>query len=100
VSFMTARLAKALRLKILPNGQLAALAIPSVRAQSMGEVDFLAIEQTTGEAVVRMRALVLPKLSVECFGGTTFHLDNDAAANIKTNKVSLHDGRFQIDLGQ
>ena len=99
MSFMTARLAKALRLKILPNGQLAALAVPSIRAQSVGEVDFLAIEQTTGEAVVRMRALVLPKLAVECYGGTTFHLDNDAEANITTNKISMHGGRFQIDLG-
>ena len=96
---MTIQLAKRLGLQILPNGQLAALAVPHMRAQSMGEVDFLAIEQSTGEAVLRMRSLVVPKLCVDFYGGTTFHLDNDIVANIKTNKITLHGGRFQINLG-
>ena len=99
VSFISTQLATRLGLTILPNGQLANLADARYRSQSRGEVDFLAVERSTGEAVVRMRALVLDHLSVECYGGTMFHLDNHSVADITANTVSLHNGRFLIKKG-
>ena len=83
---------------ILPNGQLTQLAIPKYRDRSIGEVDFTVTECTTGTAQLRMRALILADLSCECYGGQTFHLDNDVVADIKKSTVSLHNGTFVIQL--
>ena len=59
VSYMEISLVKSLGVTIRPNGQLAQLAIPSARAVSMGEVDFLAIESSTGNAILRIREAFL-----------------------------------------
>ena len=77
MSYIQADLVKLLGIPVKPNGQLAQLAIPSARAVSMGEVDFLLIEASTASAVLRLRALVMPSLSVPCYGGRTFKFDND-----------------------
>ena len=100
VSYIEINLVRALGVTIRPNGQLAQLAIPSARAASMGEVDFLAIESSTGRAVLRLRALVMPTLSVPCYGGRTFHHDNGIVDDVNTLSVSLHHGLFKIDLSE
>ena len=76
VSFCTPALVRRLGLTLHPNSQLALLADSRFRVQSKGEVDFLVVEETTGEALLRVRALVMDNLAVDCYGGQTFHLDN------------------------
>ena len=98
VSYIEVNLVKSLGIPILPNGQLAQLAIPSARAASMGEVDFLVIEASTANAVLRLRALVMPTLSVPCYGGRTFHHDNTIVDDVDTLSVTLHGGLFKISL--
>ena len=66
VSFISLALVRHLKLPIQPNGQLAQLAIPKIRATSLGEIDIVAIEATTGKVCLRLRALVMPSLSVPC----------------------------------
>ena len=95
VSYIEVNLVKSLGIPILPNGQLAQLAIPSARAASMGEVDFLVIEASTANAVLRLRALVMPTLSVPCYGGRTFHHDNTIVDDVDTLSVTLHGGLFK-----
>ena len=99
VSFMSLQLVKTLGISVQPNGQLAQLALPHVRAKSVGEVDLVGVEASTGYVCVRLRALVMSTLSVPCYGGRTFEYDNDVIDNVTTSKVSLHGGRFIIDLG-
>ena len=99
VSFLRADLARALGLKFEPNGQLASLADSRYRIKSLGEVNFIVTEKTTGKALLRMRALIMKNLAVPCYGGQTFQLDNCACADISTVTISLHGGRFLIYQG-
>jgi hypothetical protein len=62
----------------------------------VARVDFLAVERSTGDAVLRVRALVVEHLSAECYGGQTFHLDNNVVDNIRTGNISLHGGRYVV----
>ena len=39
---------------------------------------------------MRCRALVMKNLQADCFGGTTFHADNDITARIKTGDILIH----------
>ena len=55
VSFCSPSLVRRLGLTLHPNSQLALLADNRFRVRSMGEVDFLVVEQTTGEALLRVR---------------------------------------------
>ena len=87
VSFMTLALAKALGLQIFPNGSLAQLADPEHRMSSLGEVDFTVTEGSTKHVQLRIRALVMPRLAVPCYGGQTFHNDNDLVPNISTSTM-------------
>ena len=98
MSYIQADLVKLLGIPVKPNGQLAQLAIPSARAVSMGEVDFLLIEASTASAVLRLRALVMPSLSVPCYGGRTFKFDNDIVDYVKTLTVTMHGGLFTVNL--
>ena len=82
-----------LNLKILPNDQLALLADQQTRMASKGEVDFIV---SLGSILLRMRALVMDNLQAECFGGTTFHADNDVEARIKSGTISIH-GKFIVN---
>ena len=98
VTFLTLKLARALGLIIHPNGQLAKMADPGVVRHSLGEVDFIVTESTTGDALLRVRALVMEKLSVECYGGQTLHKDNDLVADVNSSVVKAHGGRFTFHI--
>ena len=98
VSFVSRRLCKLLGVQIRPNGQLATLADPRYQVRSAGEVDFIVTETTTGKALLRVRALVMEKLAVDCYGGTTFHLDNHLVPDITASMVSAHGGLFVFNV--
>ena len=68
VSFVRLDWALKLKLKILPNGQLASLADKKTQIQSIGEIDILVI--VDNEFVLRLRALVVKNLQVDCYAGT------------------------------
>ena len=87
VSYLRANIAKHLQLIISPNDQLALLADEKTRMASMGEVDFLV---TMNDIQMRIRALVMKNLQADCFGGTTFHADNDITTRIKTGEIKIH----------
>ena len=99
VSFITLKLAQTLGLDILPNGSLAQLADPEQRMCSLGEVDFTVTEGSTNHVQLRIRALVMPRLAVPCYGGQTFHNDNDLVPNISNSTVTAHGGRFTFQIG-
>ena len=99
VSFITLALAKALGLQIFPNGSLAQLADPEHRMVSLGEVDFTVTEGSTKHVQLRIRALVMPRLAVPCYGGQTFHNDNDLVPNISTSTITAHGGQFTFKIG-
>ena len=61
VTFLTLKLVRALGVRIYPNGQLAKMADPGIVRHSLGEVDFIVTESTTGDALLRVRALVMEK---------------------------------------
>ena len=44
---------------------------------------------------MRLRALVMQQLQAECFGGTTFHVDNKIETNIKDGLLLIH-GKFVL----
>ena len=92
VSYLRKDSVQRLKLPILPNNQLALLADMKTRMKSIGEVDFLV---SLGNIQLRLRALVMENLQAECFGGTTFHADNDIITNIKEGTILLH-GKFLI----
>ena len=80
-------------LDIAPNNKLAMLADQQTRMASLGEVDF---NVTIGNVLVRIRALVMKNLQAQCFGGTTFHMDNDVQTKIRDGTVTIH-GRYTVD---
>ena len=94
VSFISKELCVTLGLEIRPNGQLATLADPKFSVKSVGEVDFVVTECTSGTALLRVRALVLDQLSVQCYGGTTLHLDNHLVPDITMSLIWAHGFRF------
>lgn len=98
VSFISLQTVKSLQATIQPNAQLAQLAIPSVRAKSLGEIDIIVTETSLGNVCLRLRALVMPDLSVPCYGGRTFHRDNHILDCAATSTVTLHGGRFTVKL--
>ena len=93
VSYMKLSLALALGLNIAPNNQLALLADQKTRMASLGEVDF---NVSLGSIQMRVRALIMKNLQAQCFGGTTFHADNDIETRIKAGTVKIH-GRFLVE---
>ena len=93
VSFMRLETAQKLGVRILPNGQLALLADEKTRMQSIGEINALV---NLGHIVLRMRALIVNHLQVECYAGTTFHVDNGVKADLSAGTISLHHGQFKV----
>jgi len=63
---------------------------------SLGEVD---IVLTRGNITARLRALVMKNLQAPCFGGTTFHWDNDVQPQIRKRQIKIQDKHilFQSD---
>ena len=90
VSFMRVDLARALGLKFKPNGQLASLADSRYRIKSLGEVNFIVTEVSTGKALLRIRALIMENLAVPCYGGQTFQLDNGACRGAEYVSACQH----------
>ena len=86
VSYIKLSKAQELGLLILPNNQLALLADKTTRMASMGEVNFTVY---LDNIPLQVRALVMKNLQADCFGGTTFHVDNDIEARIKFGTVSI-----------
>ena len=95
VSFCFPALVRRLGLTLNPNSQLALLADSRFRVRSKGEVDFLVVEQTTGEALLQVRALVMDNLAVDCYGGQTFHMDNPVSGDVSGGRIILHGGRWE-----
>ena len=95
VSFLKTEMATALGLNITPNAELAKLADKRHRVQSKGEVDFCVTEVTTS-AQLRVRALVMDHLAVDCYGGTTFLNDNYVVTNLVTSTIFMHGGKFKV----
>ena len=93
MSYLKLSLALSLGLQIAPNNQLALLADQKTRMASLGEVDF---NITLGSVQMRVRALMMKNLQAQCFGGTTFHADNDIETRIRAGTVKIH-GRFLIE---
>ena len=99
VSFCSPALVQRLGLTLQPNSQLALLADSRFRVRSKGEVDFLVVEETTAEALLRVRALVIDNLAVDCYGGQTFHMDNAVSGDVSGGRVILHGGRWEVRPG-
>lgn len=70
------------------------LADEKTRMQSLGEIDILVIVDNT--IVLRLRALVVKQLHVQCYAGTTFHVDNEVEAKLTTGEIEFHGGKFKI----
>ena len=47
--------------------------------------------------VLRMRALIVNHLQVECCAGTTFHVDNGVKADVSAGTILLHHGKFKVE---
>ena len=92
VSYLRYDTARKLESQIMPNNQLALLADQKTRMASLGEVDF---NVTINGIQMRLRALVMKNLQAECFGGTTFHVDNGIEPKIKDGTVTIH-GKFTL----
>ena len=97
VSFIKQDIALKFKLPIKSNGQLALLADKKTRLRSLGEIDIIVTETTTQNVVLRLRALVVLDLGVDCYGGQTFHLDNGIVDNITLRTISFHHGNYVIE---
>ena len=92
VSYIKLEIATRLKLTIHPNNQLALLADQKTRMASLGEIDIVVHVNCIQ---LRLRALVMQDLQADCFGGTTFHVDNQIEAKIKEGVIKLH-GKFIV----
>ena len=92
VSYMKLEVAIRLGVNIQPNNQLALLADQKTRMSSLGEIDIVI---HINDILMRLRALVMRDLQAECFGGTTFHVDNKLTADIGRGVMSVH-GKFVV----
>ena len=92
VSYLRLDKAQKLNQTIYPNNQLSLLADMKTRMASISKVDFVV---TIEKVQLRLRALVMENLQAECFGGTTFHVDNDVSTRLKERMITLY-GRFQV----
>jgi hypothetical protein len=81
-----------LGIPIGPNDQLAILADEKTRMASLGEID---TELVIDNIIVRLRALVMENLAAPCYGGTTFHTDNNIKANLIAGEVLIH-GKYVV----
>ena len=91
VSFIRKSYADKHNIPILPNNQLALLADDKTRMTSLGEID---ITLQRGDLNVRLKALVMDKLQADCFGGTTFHHENNVQAKIRSREIKVDKHTF------
>ena len=92
VSFIRLSTAIEHEFPIQPNSQLALLADEKTRLAALGEID---VTLTRANFSVRLRALVVKNLQAECFGGTSFHKDNDIEPRITTGQIKVHN-KYQV----
>ena len=54
------------------------------------------VTEVTTKAQLRIRALLMEHLAVDCYGGTTFKFDNYVVTNFVTSTVFMHGGQFKV----
>ena len=82
--------------RLLPCAGAQLQALPQRRGLCKGEVNFVVKEKSTVEALLRVRALIIEYLAVECSGGQTFHYDNTVFSDASKNCVSMHDSQYMV----
>ena len=92
VSFVLKSTCDKLKIKTLPNGQLARLGDGCTLLASQGEID---VNLTRNKWSVRLRAIVVDKLNSECYGGMTFLHDNDIQTRPLTGEITVH-GKYTL----
>ena len=91
ISFIRLKVAQDLKIPIKPNKQIATLADEQSIIRSLGEID---ITVTHNQHPIRLRALVVDRLQASCFGGTSFHLDNEIVPDICREIISIKGNNF------
>ena len=92
VSFIKLYVVRVLGIPVLPNNQLATLADEKTRMASLGEIDQIV---KVGKIFLRFRALVMKHLQADCFGGTTFHVDNNIEPDMVRGEIKIH-GKYIV----
>ena len=92
VSFIKLYVVRVLGIPVLPNNQLATLADEKTRMAILGEIDQIV---KVGKIFLRFRALVMKHLQADCFGGTTFHVDNNIEPDMVKGEIKIH-GKYIV----
>ena len=87
VSYIRMSEVSRLGINVMPNNQLALLADRQTRMASIGEIDVTVQVENIN---LRLRALVMQNLQADCFGGTTFHVDNEIETKITEGSIRIH----------
>ena len=85
-SFITQEFCKKLKLKILPNGQMARLGDGCTLMATLGEID---INLTRNKWSVRLQAIVVEKLNSDIYGGMNFMKENDIQTRPLTGEIKI-----------
>ena len=85
-SFITHDFCKKLKLKILPNGQMAKLGDGCTIMASVGEID---VTFTRNKWSVRFQAIVVEKLNSDIYGGMNFLKENDIQTRPLTGEIKI-----------
>ena len=91
LSFIRLDLVNELMIPFKPNSQLATLADQQTLITAVGEID---VQVQFQNIPLRLRALVVQKLQAPCFGGTTFHVDNNIVTDMAAQTVEIHGTLF------
>ena len=86
LSFIREDLVSLLRIPVLPNSQLATLADKKTFIMAVGEINTTVMFQGIP---LKLRALVVRTLQAPCFGGTTFHVDNEIQTDIAHHTIVI-----------
>ena len=91
LSFIRLDLVNELMIPLRPNSQLATLADQQTLITAVGEID---VQVQFQNIPLRLRALVVQKLQAPCFGGTTFHVDNNIVTDMAAQTVEIQGTLF------
>ena len=86
VSFISKTICENLNFDVLPNGQIAKLGDGCTLLASKGEIDVILSRNKWN---VRLRAIVVEKLSSEIYGGMTFLTENDIQTRPATGEIKV-----------
>ena len=92
VSFISKNTCDYLNLEVHPNGQIAKLGDGCTLLASKGEID---VSLSRNKWSVRLRAIVVEKLSSEVYGGMTFLTENDIQTRPASGEIKVH-GKYVI----